>query len=87
MKLEIEVSESEIKDALQRHIRTAIADRINTWESKNYVKEVVQQEFDDAVQRIVKEVFSDHPRIREEVETAIRNKLKAQVTALMRGKK
>ena len=84
MKLEIEVQESEIKAAIERHIRSAIADKVNAWGSAKYVKDAVDAAWTKAVQDIVKEVTTNHVAIRARVEATMARKLTAQLTATIK---
>lgn len=87
MKLEIEVSEAELKDALERHIRTAVADRVNSWGEAHNIKTLVQAKYKELVAEIVEEELRNAPKIREHVQTALVNKIKGQLTAALKGPK
>lgn len=87
MKLEIEITEDEIKDALARHIRTAIADQVNQWGSKNYITQEVKKAWSEQVVKTIEEQLADSETIKEQVREAIENKLRGQITTLMRNKK
>ena len=87
MKLEIEVTEGEIKTAIERHIRSAIAERVNAWGSQEYVKKAVQQAWNETVDSFVKECMRDNQRLKDDVMGAIQRKLQAQVTKLMKETK
>ena len=87
MKLEIEITEAEIKSAMERKVRTAIADQTNQWNVDNYIKDQVKKHRQAAVESMVLEMLTDSPRMKEKIQTAIENKLRGQITALMREKK
>lgn len=84
MKLEIEVSEIELKDALARHIRTAVADRVNSWGEAQNIKALVQAKYKELVAEIVEDELRNAPKIRELVQAALVNKIKGQLTAAMK---
>ena len=87
MKLEIEITEDEIKSAVERKVRTAIADQTNQWNVDSYIKETVKKHWQEAVQQLVVDGLADSERLKEKVRTSIEAKLKGQITALMREKK
>ena len=87
MKIEIEVTEAELKDALARHIRTAVADRVNHWGAQEEVQKKVKQAWDETVDALIKEQMANSEALKQKVQDAIEAKLKGQINALMRGKK
>ena len=84
MKLEIEVSEADIKSAIERHVRSAIADKVDGWMSAKHVKDAVHAAWTDAVEAMISEVMSNHSTIRAQVNDAMVKKLNAQLVAAMR---
>ena len=86
MKLEIEITETEIKSAIERKVRVAIADESNAWRTDQYIKERVKSHWADCVESIVKELIADSPKLREKIQATIEAKLKSQITALMKEK-
>ena len=87
MKLEIEITEAEIKSAIERKIRVAIADETNSWSADNLIKAAVKKHWGEAVERVIKECLADTPRIQEKIRVAIEAKLKGQLTAMMKVKR
>lgn len=87
MKVEIEVSENELKDALARHVRTAVADRINAWGAQVKLKDIVQAKYDELVREIVTEELTKAPKIRQMVHDTLVAKIRGQLTAAMKEKK
>ncbi len=84
MKLEIEVSEEELKDALARHVRAAVADRVNAWGSQAKLKELVSEKYKELVQEIVVEELKKSDAIRQQVQEAMVAKIRGQLTAAMK---
>jgi hypothetical protein len=84
MKLEIEVSEAELKDALARHVRTAVADRVNSWGQQAKLKEIVAAKYDELVREIVVEELKKSDAIRKQVQEAMVSKIRGQLTAAMK---
>ena len=87
MKLEIEITEEEIKSALERKVRTAIADQTNQWNVDSYIKGQVAEHWKSTVDVMVREELADSERLREKIIAAIEAKLKGQLTAMMKVKK
>jgi len=87
MKLEIEITEEEIKSAMERKVRTAIADQTNQWNVDTYIKDRVAAHWKEAVDDLVKEYLNDSVRMREKIVKSIEAKLRGQVTALMKVQK
>lgn len=85
MKLEIEVEESEIKDAIERNIRAAIANRVNSYASEEYVKSRINAAWIEAVDKVIAEQFADLPALTELVRKKLEAKINAKLTSLMRG--
>lgn len=84
MKLEIEITEDEIKTALERKVRVAIADQTAQYSVDAYIKEQVKLHWQGAVDSLVKEALLDTPRLKEKVANEIEKKLKAQLNAALR---
>lgn len=86
MKLEIEITEAEIKSAMERKVRTAIADKTNEWGTDNFIKEMVKKHWQATVEQMVIEHMQDIPTLQEKIRNAIEAKLKGQLTAMMKVK-
>jgi len=84
MKLEIEVSEEELKDAIARHVLTAVADRVNSWGSQQKLKDVVAAKYEELVREIVTEELKKSATIRQQVQEAMVSKIRGQLTAAMK---
>ena len=87
MKLEIEITEEEIKSAIERKVRTAIADQTNQLNVDTYIKDRVSSHWKEAVDDMVKEYLNDSNLMREKIFKSIESKLRAQVTELMKVSK
>lgn len=87
MKLEIEVKESEIKDAIERNIRAAIANKMNSYMSEEIVKKRVSEAWSDAVDKVIAERLSDLPALSELVRKRIEAKITGKLNSLMREPK
>ena len=86
MKLEIEITEAEIKSAIERKIRVAIAEETNAWNTESAIKGKVRLYWQETMEQMVKDELAKSDQLRVKVQAAIEAKLKGQITALMRGK-
>ena len=86
MKLEIEISEDDIRSAIERKVRVAIATETDSWKTDEAVKSKVRLFWQEAMEKIVKEELAKSDQLRAKVQAAIEAKLKGQITALMRVK-
>lgn len=55
MKLEIEITEDEIRGAIERKVRTAVADQSNVYNTDFYIKEQVKAHWKKAVDNLIVE--------------------------------
>ena len=85
MKLEIEITEDEIRSAIERKIRAAIANETGGYIVEREIKEMVKKEWRITAERVVRELLSDSEPLRAKIQSAIEAKLKAQITALMKS--
>jgi hypothetical protein len=85
MKLEIEITEDEIRSAVERKVRTAIADQTNNWGTDTYVKECVKAHWKTAVDALVAECLNDSAALREKIRGEVERKLRAQVSAAIKA--
>ena len=86
MKLEIEITEEEIKSAVERKVRTAIADQTNQWNVDQYIKDQVKKHWQGAVETMVLELLGESDVMKQKIRASIEAKLKGQITALMKQK-
>ena len=86
MKMEVEITEAEIKSAIERKIRVAIADETNAWGSDRFIKDSVKKHWEATVEKMILEGLQDSPKIKEKIAAAIEAKLKGQLTAMMKVK-
>lgn len=86
MKLEIEITEDEIRSAIERKVRAAVADQTNSYGVDQYIKERVKAHWQAAADAMVMEALADSPRLREKIAAELEKKLKAQMAALVKTK-
>jgi len=87
MKLEIEITEEEIKSAIERKIRVAIADETNAWRADDYIRAAVKKHWVDIMEKEVQKQLSNSSVMKDKIQNTIEAKLRGQITALMKVKK
>ena len=85
MKLEIEITEEEIRGEVARKVRAAISDQSNHWHSVDYIKDQVKAQWKTAVDAIIQDVLNNSQVIREKVEAEVERKIRAQLASLMKS--
>lgn len=85
MKLEIEITEAEIKSAIERKVRTAIADQTNQWSTDNYIKERVKSHWQNSVDTMVKDLLENSETLRQKIGAEVERKMRLKVAAVMKA--
>jgi hypothetical protein len=85
MKLEIEITEEELRSAVERKVRTAVADQTNQWNVDSYIKEQVKAHWHSAVDALVAEALNDSKTLREKIAAELEKKLRAQLAAALKN--
>jgi len=81
VRLEIEITEAEIRSAIERKIRVAVADETHAYHAEGAIKAAVKTQWAVVMERLVKEALNNTPALRERIEAAISAKLKGQIAA------
>ena len=87
MKVTVDVSEDDLRDALASHVKAAVADRVNSWGSQTALKEMVNAQYKQTVVTLVQEMLSDSAAIRAQISEAMVAKIKGQLNAAMKAAK
>jgi len=85
MKLEIEITEEEIKSAIERKIRVAIANGSNTWKNEKAIKDTVEKYWAVIIEKEIQEQLAHSDVMRVTIRALIEAKLRAQIAKLMNG--
>lgn len=85
MKLEIEITEEELKSAIERKVRTAVADQSNSWGADNYIKDQVKARWKEAVDSLIDEAMKDSIVLREKIAAEFERKLRLQLAAALKN--
>lgn len=87
MKLEIEITEAEIVEAIRRKARIAIAEYAEQdWFRNDEIRKKIKQFWNATVDKIVQEELSNSDAVKAKVIKMVEAKLQSQVTALMKVK-
>jgi len=85
MKLEIEITEEELRSAIERKVRTSIADQTNSYGTDAYIKEQVKAHWKAAVDTLVDDALKDSTVMRKKIAAELEKKLRAQLAAALRN--
>lgn len=86
MKLEIEITPEELRSAIERKVRTAIADQTNQWGVDVYIREQVKAHWQAAVGELIAEALHDSETLRSKITAEIEKKIRAQLSAVLKKK-
>lgn len=87
MRLEIEITEDEIKSAVERKVRTAIADQTNQWGTDTYIKNQIAVSWKSVVDQMIKDALNNSKVMQAKIEAEIEAKLRRQLSGLLKVKK
>ena len=86
MKIEIEITVEEIKSAIERKVRVALADQTNAWGFDDFVKSEVKKAIPLAVDKLIAECLTDHDGLKNKVIEKIEKAMTAKVQAALKMK-
>ena len=84
MKLEIEITEEEIRGAIERKVQEALYAQNSSYVTERYIKDRIADEWKSAVDAMVAEALSDSAAIREKIAAEIERKLRSQLAVAMK---
>lgn len=85
MEITIEITEEEIRDAVARKVRVAIADQTNRWSSDEEIKEIVKRHWGGTVDLMVYEELQNCEALKAKIVAEIERKLRNQIAAAMKA--
>ncbi len=85
MKLEIEITEDEIRSAVERKIRVAVADQSNQWGADEYIKKQVKAQWQTAVDAMILAALNNSQALRDKIAAELERKIRAQLAAAMKA--
>ncbi|OHD19935.1 MAG: hypothetical protein A2Y38_00555 [Spirochaetes bacterium GWB1_59_5] len=84
MKIEVDVSDAELKDAIKRKVRVAMADQANQWGMNDLIIKKVKEAIPAAIDSIIAESLSNIPRLKQQVLEATEKEIKRRLQAAMK---
>lgn len=85
MNLEIEITEADIRSAVERRIRTVIADQSNHWGADTYIKKRVNELWYAAVDAIILEALNNSQALRDKIAAELERKIRAKLAAAIKA--
>ena len=85
MKLEIEITEDEIRSAVERKIRVAVADQSIQWGADEYIKKQVKEQWQTAVNAMIFDALNNSQALRDKIAAELERKIRAQLAAAMKA--
>lgn len=86
MKLEIEITEEELRSAIARKVRTSVADQTNSLGADAYIREQVKVHWKAAVDALVQDAIKDSNTLREKIEAELVRKIRAKLSAAVKSR-
>ena len=83
MKLEIEISEDEIKKAIQRKVKFALEDKANEWTTDAYIRDQIKAKFNSAIDALISEELNNSVVLKEKIQNEIEKELRAQLNKVL----
>ena len=84
MKLEIEITEEEIRSAIERKVRTAVADQTNNYRSDDVIRKMVKNVWPVVAERLIAELMGNSETLKGMIDKAVESRVKARVAAALK---
>ena len=85
MRLEIEITEDEIRSAIERKVRTAIADQTNSYNTDSYIRDQVKANWRAAIDNLIVEEMYNSQALREKIRAEFERKLRLQLATTIKN--
>lgn len=85
MKLEIEITEDEIRSAIERKTRVAIAEQTNAYATDAYIRDQVKANWRAAVDNLIVEEMYNSQSLREKIRGEFERKLRLQLATAIKN--
>ena len=83
MKIELDISEDEITQAIKSRYKKAICDEVSTKISTKLIQEKIRLVSSDLIERMVKELILDSEEIKTRIKAEMEKEIKAKLKKLM----
>lgn len=84
MKLEIEITEEELRSAFEQKVRSVVAEQVNAYNTDSYIREVVKTKWKGEIEDIVAEMLYNSQPLREKIANELQRKLRLQLAAVLK---
>ena len=88
MKIELEITDEEIRQTLNSVVKAAVKVPLNHWSVADQVKKMVQVQWpliiEDMIKDMIQEMVKDHEAMKAKIAEEIAKKLRAQVNAALK---
>lgn len=84
MKYEIEITEEEIRSAIERKIRVAIADQSNQWDTDRNIKDMIKKRWTVIAEDMIDDMLSNSKVLREKIQAELERKIRSQLNAAIK---
>lgn len=85
MKFNAEIEDEFLDEAVRQAVRAAVESKLRKWSTSDEVKKAVNAAWDESLKRLVVEVLTDLPAMREMVVAQVQAKLRGQINAAMKA--
>ena len=85
MRLEIEITENEIRSAIERKVLTAIADKTNTYNTDIYIRDQEKAHWKAAVDNLIVEEMYNSQALRKKIRAEYERKLRLQLAVAIKN--
>lgn len=85
MKIEVEISEDEIRNAVEFKIRSAVSDQSQHWSADDYIKTQVKAQWQTTVDSMILDALNNSQLLREKIATELERKLRSQLAAAIKA--
>ena len=85
MRLEIEITENEIRSAIERKVRTAISDQTNTYNTDIYIRDQVKAHWKAEVDNLIVEEMYNSQALRKKIRAEYERKLRLQLAVAIKN--
>ena len=85
MKIEIEVTEEEIRSALELPIRRQVSSTLSHWSVEEDIKRMINDRWPEMAKAMIEEQLADSEKLEQQICDQILRKLKLQVARVMRS--
>jgi hypothetical protein len=83
IKIEVEITEEEVRNAVEHRIKDAIAKQLREWEVERYIGESLKRKWPGVIDSMIVEMVSNSETLKEEIAREIKAKLKRKISAIM----